>query len=635
MTDITANVVVSMPSQLFTMARSFKAVANGKIYIGKIDTDPVNPENQIQVCVENEDGSHVPVSQPIIINAAGYPVYNGQIAKFVTVQGHSMAVYDAYGAQQFYFPNVLKYDPDQLRPEFEQFKADLAGIEGAKKVGIGVRTVYNNLDDIKHSGNYVDLQEAIDITRYRDDLLITPGTYTGEYTSGNANLIGTGYNVIFKPGIGKTSITLSESSRLWQYRHAQNFLIEGNISTPQGIGIAFGSSNLDGRWNFRDIAFDGLDIGVYKPKGNIGNTYQHCSYLECNYGHKAVSDPGMHVGADTWRDCHFAGIRTYGIYLNGGVGGPAPGGGLDGIAIRDCIMEACPGGGIYFKGNGLAPVVPPTISNVWFELVATAPTVTVDGFPQTPRQLKIDNVPVTVAEGCHFNNIELISSTLVAKNCRFDGASGVYSINVDDGSQIIAHDLIVGGYVGGKVHVESVASVSSTVADNLDLSLRGTKLNGRIKRLPTGTVLNSQSFSGGGPWAFVGTSTVDATSVADGVLSDTCAQLVIPAGYTLFLSVPAANITQYYHIVWGCSLKLVSGDVAASIADSVSLGGLYTSQGEWVHTFGVGQTATSGTCNLKLQSTNGCVIRISDYFVTQFAKKQDAYDFANSRMSIE
>ncbi|ENG8365855.1 phage tailspike protein [Escherichia coli] len=116
MTDsINANVVVSMPSQLFTMACSFKAVANGKIYIGKIDTDPVNPENQIQVYVENEDGSHVSVAQPIIINAAGYPVYNGQIAKFVTVQGHSMAVYDAYGTQQFYFPNVLKYDPDQFQ----------------------------------------------------------------------------------------------------------------------------------------------------------------------------------------------------------------------------------------------------------------------------------------------------------------------------------------------------------------------------------------------------------------------------------------------------------------------------------------------------------------------------------------
>ncbi|HDX7775156.1 TPA: right-handed parallel beta-helix repeat-containing protein [Escherichia coli] len=129
MTDsINANVVVSMPSQLFTMARSFKAVANGKIYIGKIDTDPVNPENQIQVYVESEDGSHIPVSQPIILNAAGYPVYNGQIAKFVTVQGHSMAVYDAYGAQQFYFPNVLGYEPDQ-------FQVNIGSSDGFKYVG--------------------------------------------------------------------------------------------------------------------------------------------------------------------------------------------------------------------------------------------------------------------------------------------------------------------------------------------------------------------------------------------------------------------------------------------------------------------------------------------------------------------
>nr|WP_240828995.1 phage head-binding domain-containing protein [Escherichia fergusonii] len=155
MTDITANVVVSMPSQLFTMARSFKAVANGKIYIGKIDTDPVNPENQIQVYVENEEGSHVPVSQPIIINAAGYPVYNGQIAKFVTVQGHSMAVYDAYGAQQFYFPNVLKYDPDQLRQELEaNVGAGLIGTTNGK-------TIQENIDFLEYA-NGVRISEFLD-----------------------------------------------------------------------------------------------------------------------------------------------------------------------------------------------------------------------------------------------------------------------------------------------------------------------------------------------------------------------------------------------------------------------------------------------------------------------------------------
>ncbi|HGJ5865491.1 phage head-binding domain-containing protein [Arsenophonus nasoniae] len=119
MSDIIPNVIVSMPSQLFTLRRKFAAVSNGKVYIGKIDMDPTIPDNQIQVYIENEDGSHVPVAQPIIINQAGFPVYNGQISKFVTVEGYSMVVYDSYGAQQFYFPNILKYDPDQFRKLIE------------------------------------------------------------------------------------------------------------------------------------------------------------------------------------------------------------------------------------------------------------------------------------------------------------------------------------------------------------------------------------------------------------------------------------------------------------------------------------------------------------------------------------
>ncbi|MBU9829887.1 right-handed parallel beta-helix repeat-containing protein [Rahnella sp. FC061912-K] len=121
MADIIPNVVVSMPSQLFTLARSFKAAANGKIYIGKIDTDPTIPTNRIQVYLENEDGSHVPVNQPILINAGGYPVYLGQVSKFVTIEGHSMAIYDFIGVQQFYFPNILKYDPDQFQQRLSSY----------------------------------------------------------------------------------------------------------------------------------------------------------------------------------------------------------------------------------------------------------------------------------------------------------------------------------------------------------------------------------------------------------------------------------------------------------------------------------------------------------------------------------
>lgn len=111
------NTVISMPSQLFTASRSFKALANGKVYVGQVDTDPTIPSNQIQVYIENEDGSKVPVSQPLVINAAGFIVYGGQIVKIVADSNYSMAVYDAYGTKEFYFPDLLKYNPDQFIPE--------------------------------------------------------------------------------------------------------------------------------------------------------------------------------------------------------------------------------------------------------------------------------------------------------------------------------------------------------------------------------------------------------------------------------------------------------------------------------------------------------------------------------------
>ncbi|SPY36469.1 phage tailspike protein [Proteus mirabilis] len=157
MSDIIPNVVVSMPSQLFTLARKFQAASNGKIFIGKIDTDPTLPENQIQVYLENEDGSHIPVPQPLIINQAGFPVYNGQIAKFVTVEGHSMAVYDSYGAQQHYYPNVLKYDPDRLRQEIEQpNSASIINFSQAPYINRNVGDILSDIPTNKYFGAKCD-----------------------------------------------------------------------------------------------------------------------------------------------------------------------------------------------------------------------------------------------------------------------------------------------------------------------------------------------------------------------------------------------------------------------------------------------------------------------------------------------
>ncbi|MBY7909970.1 hypothetical protein KW420_09315 [Vibrio fluvialis] len=102
-----SNTVINMPSQLFTMRSSFKAVANGSVYIGEVDTDPTIPTNQIQVYIEQENGTLVPVAQPIKINSAGLLTASGQVQKFVLTNAeYSMTVQNSYGVDEFYFPRV-------------------------------------------------------------------------------------------------------------------------------------------------------------------------------------------------------------------------------------------------------------------------------------------------------------------------------------------------------------------------------------------------------------------------------------------------------------------------------------------------------------------------------------------------
>ncbi|EBO4169432.1 hypothetical protein DKN16_14915 [Salmonella enterica] len=194
MTDsITANVVVSNPRPIFTDSRTFRAVAAGRVYIGQIDTDPVNPANQIPVYIENEDGSHVQIAQPLIINAAGKIVYNGQLVKIVTVQGHSMAIYDAYGSQVDYIANVLKYDPDQLRQQLASYDDGVGDALIAVKQPISLskdRTVHDWISDIitAKDGDSIVADginnDAVGINAFlpvlasaQRELLLVPGVY--------------------------------------------------------------------------------------------------------------------------------------------------------------------------------------------------------------------------------------------------------------------------------------------------------------------------------------------------------------------------------------------------------------------------------------------------------------------------
>lgn len=165
MADITANVVVTNPRPVFTDSRTFRAVANGRVYIGLVDTDPTIPANQIPVYIENEDGSHVQIPQPVIINGAGKLVYNGQLVKVVTGKGHSMAIYDAYGAQVDYIADVLKYDPDQFPQQLAGGDGSLVGVYPQGNLKQAITSVSVDQFGAKGDGSTNDttaIQAAID-----------------------------------------------------------------------------------------------------------------------------------------------------------------------------------------------------------------------------------------------------------------------------------------------------------------------------------------------------------------------------------------------------------------------------------------------------------------------------------------
>lgn len=643
MSDITANVVVSMPSQLFTMARSFKAVANGKIYIGKIDTDPVNPENQIQVYVENEDGSHVPVSQPIIINAAGYPVYNGQIAKFVTVQGHSMAVYDAYGAQQFYFPNVLKYDPDQLRKDLAspgginlvndaQSKSELQAEDGAKHIGSGNRNLFEHINDIKHSGDFSTLQAAVDASLPKNDLLISPGEYTEKVTIGNAQLKGVGGAVVLKtPADFTNTVQVNLSTPHWQFRHSGGFAIDGS-GTTGGVGISFDPSDqYSGRHNFSDLYIHNINKAIQKPSGNIGNTWRNIGVSTCDWGYYAVSGSEMHCGADTLYNIHFDGISTYAVYLNGAIDN----GGIGGWWLKDSIIEASGGGGIYLKSkSGDCPTSPCGVSNVWMESVATSSAVQVDGIAQKPRVLKLVDTAIFFAEYSYLNNIELSNSNLVTYGCRFDNANGNQDIVIDEQSTIVAHDVYLNGSSEQNVIVESVASQTGKI-NTINLSIRGNLTRGRVFNTPTGNKLQAITFDSGSH-NFEGSSTVTGSIVSDGIHAATCTQFTFPGAGVYEMPASRANIVSGRWYVWGVNSRIIEGSASAGFTLAINLGKVYLKKGEWISTFGVAQAEASGVVSLYVstQGSTGATIKFSDFFIAEFSTQSEAISFANMRMSL-
>jgi hypothetical protein len=106
--------IVKSPHEYYGDPTKGRPVFSGSIYIGLPDLDPEILGNQKQVTLRQEDGTEVPVSQPLLTGPGGYVLYNGSPVDVLVDGNYSQKVLDKGGSQVFYIENAFEGSPVTL-----------------------------------------------------------------------------------------------------------------------------------------------------------------------------------------------------------------------------------------------------------------------------------------------------------------------------------------------------------------------------------------------------------------------------------------------------------------------------------------------------------------------------------------
>lgn len=429
-------------------------------------------------------------------------------------------------------------------------------------------------------------------------------------------------------------------------------------SAPAGVVTYTTGAESYGRVSFHRISFKSTKYGVRKPWGNISNDYHECAWWgtsEYCY-HAAGTETGTPVGAvvmqtgggEAFIGCHMEGATKAAIYINDSSS-------AGNNTFRGLIVEACPGFAVFVKNYPNAGSSPMVFENCWFEVNAdfsAAPaSVTIDGDVYTYggttpgsalSSLFFRNAQTITLRNCKLTgeSIQLVSAAVLEDGCAYhndtslmDSAStrlidNMYATicNIRKGIVRSYHSMGVGVF-GGTGHIF--------------------KIPPRVRRAYGYTAVYAESFSGIGPWNFAGTSSINATSVADGQFQPRCMEVVVPTAKT---EVPnyapfsfAITVNRWY--VYTLAVKQV-GALGGSVANLTvgGDGGAVTlcpnfahllEQDKWVTVGGVGQCVGSGNAMLpRIVNNTGAdvTLRFADVQVVEFLTQDDAINYFNSRL---
>ena len=623
-----------------------KPLDNGYIYFGQPDQDPVAHP----VTVYWDAAGTIPAAQPLR-TMNGYIMNAGTPANVFFNDVYSELVKDSKGRQVFYARTSEQFSIATL---VLRFLADISKSSGASLMGFvqsGAGAVRMSVQDALRErtsvGQFGMVGDGTDETARFNDLCkntpvgslvnLLPKTYllNAAYNE-QAELVGTKGTILKAAPGAQCVMSLGRHLPDWNYYGVSSLTFDGNGKTAYCIDLNnddVGAAPFGGRWVFDRVGFVNASTGVYAKTGNIGNTYRNCYFSDNDYGVRLTTEGSagvMHAGCSVFEVCQFSAHAKAAIYVNDAVDG------LGQYDFNDVIAQGNPGFAVFMKLSGISPFAGITFRNFWGEQNATGGVVNIDGVNYTPREIYLQGARPVVFENSYLKDVQLVNSTLLAKGCRIDDGGGTLKLDVDARSQLIADDVYINNGINGVPFVRSIAACTNTTKSG-NKCVRGPLRTSRVT-LPAGASLLKENYDGVGPWLFSGTAGTEALSVADGVISDSCAELTIPAGYTLLNPGFFTPMTGKW-IVWGIHLKLQSGAplTTCSFSYNSSLGNIYQRAGEWVCTYGiqeVGEAFSEITTYFSNTSGAPTTIRLADLFVVQFDSMEAAYAFCNSRAAV-
>ena len=111
-----------------------RPIANADIYVGIPDTDPEIVGNQLQLYVQEEDGTIVAVAQPVSTGAGGVPMYNGSPVTLLVEGYYSLKILNSSGSQIYYIPSSALDGLTATTTELNSTDADVGFINTGLKI---------------------------------------------------------------------------------------------------------------------------------------------------------------------------------------------------------------------------------------------------------------------------------------------------------------------------------------------------------------------------------------------------------------------------------------------------------------------------------------------------------------------